>query len=112
MGYIPTVCKMPIPTDDVRKYERSTGSETDILKFLEMNKGNSYTTDEIRKGIGREPTSYTADENGSTWTLKNAGLFARDVADHVHIQWNLDRLVEKGSIHASEYSGKMLYYFE
>ena len=103
---------MPIPTDAVKKYERSRGSEIAILKFLEMNKGNSYTPEEIHKGIGREPASYSADEKGSTWSLKNAGLFAHDVADIVHLQLNLDRLVEKGSIHASEYSGKMLYYFE
>jgi hypothetical protein len=103
---------MPIPTNDVKKYERSIGSETVILKFLQTNKGNSYTVEEIHTGIGRQLASYSVDEKGSSWSWKNAGLFARDVADFAHLQFNLDKLVEKGSIHTSEYSGKTLYYFE
>lgn len=101
---------MPIKVEDAKKYKGYEGTEFKISKFLEKNKGNAYTSKEIRKGIGRSEGVYNPDEKGSYWTWENVGMFALLLVHDLVFDTILERMVEDGKIRASEVGGKEYYY--
>lgn len=103
---------MPIKVEEAKKYKGYKEDEVKIARFLEKNKGNAFTPEEIRKGIGRTDIVYTADEKGDYWTWQNAGFFALNVADRVLFNMTLEEMVKERKISVSEVAGKKYYFVE
>jgi|GEM_PF-2776435 len=103
---------MPIKVEDARKYKGYEETELKIVKFLEKDKGNAFTSKEIREGIGRKDIGYSPNEKDSYWTWQNVGLFALNVTNDVLFDMKLDRMVQERKISVSEVTGKEYYFLE
>jgi len=104
---------MPIPIEDVKKYKGYTDDEVKIVNFLNKNKGQAFTEDELWRAIIKPRRSeYVKDEKGSIWTLQNIAIFALDVVNETFFGYTLREMVKKGKICVSEYSGEKYYFIE
>jgi hypothetical protein len=104
--------KMPIKAEDAKKYKGYQEDEVKIAQFLEKNKGNAFTDEEVMKGIGKTPKVYTPDEKGSYWTWQNVGNFTVEVLGAVSFRNTLNDMVRKGKIKVSEVAGITYYYID
>ena len=103
---------MPIKVEEARKYKGYKEDEVKIARFLEKNKGNAFTAEEIRKGIGRIDIAYTPDEKGSLLTLQNVSSFTVNVLDRVFFIRTLNEMAQKRKISVSEVAGEKYYFIE
>lgn len=101
---------MPIKVEDAKKYKGYEEEEVKITHFLERNKGNAFTEEEIIKGIGKTDIPYTPDEKRSYWTWQNVGAFTLNVMYRVFFRQTLNKMVQKGKINVSEVAGKEYYF--
>lgn len=99
-------------TEELKKYKGYKEDEVKIARFLDKNKGNGFTVEEIRKGIGEIDIAYTPDEKGSLLTLQNVSSFTVNVLDRVLFTRTLREMAQKGKISVSEVSGEKYYFID
>jgi len=99
---------MPIPVEELKKYEGYKELEIQISKFLENRRGEALTDYEITEGLQRG-FSFEANEG---LTLKNIGILGLNIARGIILLNTLNDMVKSGKIQSKIYQNQTYYYIE
>ena len=99
---------MPVPVDEIKKYEGYKELEILISKYLESRKGEALSEDEISEGLQRG-ISLNVKEGLS---LKNIGIIGLNIAQGIILLNTLKDMVKSGKIQSRIYQNQPYYYIE
>ncbi len=99
---------MPIPVKELKKYEGYKELEVQISQFLESQREEALTDDEITKSLQRG-FSYDGNEGLS---LKNIGIIGLNIARGIILLNTLNDMVKSGKIKSKIYQNQTYYYIE
>ncbi len=99
---------MPIPIEELKKYEGYQELEIQISKFLESQSGDALSEDEITEGLQRGLK--LNDKEGLS--LKNIGLIGLNIARGLVLLDTLRDMVKLGKIKSKIYQNRTHYYIE
>ena len=103
---------MPIDVDDAKKYEEYEEMEIRIYDFLERNRGKAFTYDEIYSGLGMSTMELEPNEEGSNWTMANAGKLVGNVLILNAFHNRLTKMAASGKIKMRVVKGEDYYFIE
>lgn len=99
---------MPIPVEELKKYEGFKELEIQISKFLENRRGEALTDDEITKSLQRG----FSNEANEGLNLKYIGILGLNIARGIVLLNTLNNMVKSGKIQSKIYQNQTYYYIE
>lgn len=99
---------MPIPVEELKKYEGFKELEIQISKFLENRRGEALTDNEITEGLQR---GFSIEANEGL-NLKNIGILGLNIARGIVLLNTLNNMVKSGKIQSKIYQNQTYYYIE
>ena len=103
---------MPMNVNEVKKYEEYEQMEITISGFLEANKGKAYTYIEIYNGLGMSLMKFEPNDEGSNWTLANAGRLIGSTLILNNFHDKLLKMSASGKINMRVVNGAEYYFIE
>ena len=103
---------MPMNVNEVKKYDEYEQIEITISRFLESNKGEAFTYIEIYNGLRMPMMRFEPNDEGSNWTLANAGRLIGNTLIINNFHDRLLKMAASGKIKMRVVKGEEYYFIE